>query len=144
MTTAFPQSRIASLVCGVVGLVVVNTLPVLLGVLKTHLGLAAAQLGSYGSAETIGLALGTFAAVFALRRLSPRVVAAVGLGLACGADLVSFWLPSIAELTAKSNHCHNRGQRIAFPPPSTAGRRSRYSCSERELHRLRQCAPRHG
>jgi predicted MFS family arabinose efflux permease len=100
VTTAFPQSRIASLVCGVVGLVVVNTLPVLLGVLKTHLGLAAAQLGSYGSAETIGLALGTFAAVFALRRLSPRAVAAVGLGLACGADLISFWLPSITELTA--------------------------------------------
>jgi MFS transporter, DHA1 family, inner membrane transport protein len=100
VTSAFPKSRIASLVCGVVGLVVVNTLPVLLGVLKTHLGSDAAQLGSYGSAETIGLALGTFAAVFALRRSSPRLVAAAGLGLACVADLVSLWLPSIAELTA--------------------------------------------
>lgn len=92
--------RIASLVCGVVGLVVVNTLPVLLGVLKTNLGLSVAALGSYGSAETIGLALGTLAAVFALRRLSPRLVAAVGLVLLCAADLASLWLPSISEMTA--------------------------------------------
>jgi MFS transporter, DHA1 family, inner membrane transport protein len=100
VTTAFPKPRVASLVCGVVGLVVVNTLPVLLGVLKSHLGLSATQLGSFGSAETIGLALGTLAAVFALRRCSPRAVAAVGLGLACAADLASLWLPSIAELNA--------------------------------------------
>jgi MFS transporter, DHA1 family, inner membrane transport protein len=96
----FPMSRVASLVAGVVGLVVVNSLPVLLGVLKTNLGLGAAALGSYGSAETIGLALGTLAAVFALRRTSPRLVAAIGLILACTADLASFWLPSIPELTA--------------------------------------------
>jgi predicted MFS family arabinose efflux permease len=96
----FPMPRVASLVAGVVGLVVVNSLPVLLGVLKTNLGLAAGALGSYGSAETIGLALGTLAAVFALRRTSPRLVAASGLLLACAADLASFWLPSISELTA--------------------------------------------
>jgi MFS transporter, DHA1 family, inner membrane transport protein len=98
--TTFSKSRVASLVCGVVGLVVVNTLPDLLVVLKTHLGLSAGALGSYGSAETLGLALGTLAAVFALRRVSPRLVAAVGLVLACVADLASIWLPSVSELTA--------------------------------------------
>jgi DHA1 family inner membrane transport protein len=94
------KSRIASLVCGVVGLVVVNTLPVLTGVLAANLGLSAAAIGSYGSAETTGTALGTFAAVFALRRISPRLVAAIGLALLCAADLASLWLPSISELTA--------------------------------------------
>jgi predicted MFS family arabinose efflux permease len=92
--------RVASLVCGVVGLTVVNTLPVLLGILKTNLGLSATTLGAYGSAETIGLALGTLAAVVALRRISPRVVAAVGLVLLCAADLACLWLPSVSELTA--------------------------------------------
>src|SRR6202012_1041832 len=47
----------------------------------------------------IGLALGTLAAVFSLRVFSPRLVAAVGLVLACTADLASFWLPSMSELT---------------------------------------------
>jgi predicted MFS family arabinose efflux permease len=98
MTISMP--RVAALVCGVVGLVVVNTLPVLLGVLKTPLGLSATTMGSYGSAETIGLALGTLGAVIALRRISPRLVAAVGVVLLCAADLASLWLPSITELTA--------------------------------------------
>ena len=98
MTISMP--RVAALVCGVVGLVVVNTLPVLLGVLKIPLGLSATTMGSYGSAETIGLALGTLGAVIALRRISPRLVAAVGVVLLCAADLASLWLPSITELTA--------------------------------------------
>jgi predicted MFS family arabinose efflux permease len=92
--------RVAALVCGVVGLVIVNMLPVFLGVLKTHLGLSAATLGAYGSAETVGLALGAVAAVLALRRVSPRLVAAVGLVVLCAADLASVWLPTISELTA--------------------------------------------
>jgi predicted MFS family arabinose efflux permease len=92
--------RVAALVCGVVGLVIVNMLPVLLGVLKTNLGLNAATLGSYGSAETVGLALGALAAVLTLRRTSPRLVASVGLVLLCAADLASLWLPTISELTA--------------------------------------------
>jgi MFS family permease len=96
----FARSRIASLVCGVVGFTVVNTLPMLSSVLKTNLHLSAAAIGSYGSAETIGLALGTFASVFALRYISPRLVAGAGLVLVCAADLASFWLPSISELTA--------------------------------------------
>jgi len=81
-----------------VGLVLVNSLPVVLGVLKAHLGLDAASLGSYGSAETIGSAIGSFVAVFALRRASPRIVAAVGLVLAVAADAISMGLSSIHEL----------------------------------------------
>jgi predicted MFS family arabinose efflux permease len=98
MTLTMP--RVAALVCGVVGLVIVNMLPVFLGVLKTNLGLSAATLGAYGSAETVGLALGAVAAVLALRRTSPRLVAAVGLVVLCAADLASIWLPTISELTA--------------------------------------------
>lgn len=96
----FAKSRIASLVCGIVGFTVVNTLPMLSSVLKANLDLSAAAIGSYGSAETIGLAFGTFASVFALRYISPRLVAGTGLVLVCAADIASFWLPSISELTA--------------------------------------------
>jgi predicted MFS family arabinose efflux permease len=100
MSSELTTARVAALTAGVVGLVLVNSLPVVLGVLKTKLGLDAATLGAYGSAETIGIAIGSLAAVFALRHVSPRLVAAIGLLLVCAADAVSMWLPTITALTA--------------------------------------------
>jgi predicted MFS family arabinose efflux permease len=100
MSAELTTPRVAALVCGVVGLVLVNSLPVVLEALKANLGLDPATLGAYGSAETIGIAIGSLAAVFALRRVSPRFVAAAGLMLVFATDVISTWLPSIMALTA--------------------------------------------
>lgn len=75
----------AVIISGVIALVI-NTLPVISGVLAREVGFQASALGMFGSAEVSGIAVGSLLAIFTMRRISPRETVALGLLLLVGAD----------------------------------------------------------
>jgi predicted MFS family arabinose efflux permease len=88
-----------AIVNGVAVLVVLNMMPVLAGQLVRALGLSTSDIGMFASAETIGIALGALVAIPGLRQFSPRAIAATGLLIVLSADLASYFLPTIVDLT---------------------------------------------
>jgi predicted MFS family arabinose efflux permease len=97
--TGWSAARVAAVVAGITVLVLLNILPVLVADLGAALSLNAIELGRYASAETLGIAAGTLAAVPALRRFSVRAVAGVGVLAVCASDSASYFLSEMTTLT---------------------------------------------
>lgn len=82
-------ARLAPIVVVAVATLVYNTLPATTGVLARQLGFKPGTLGSFGSADLLGMAVGALAAMAVMRNTSPRATGVIGLALLLAADFGS-------------------------------------------------------
>jgi predicted MFS family arabinose efflux permease len=97
--------RAASVAITGITLLAVDCLPAIGGVLSTKLRFTAGEVGAFGTAGYVGIALGSLIAIPLMKRLRPRGTAILGLSLFAVANLLSLVLVepgSIIELGAVS------------------------------------------
>jgi predicted MFS family arabinose efflux permease len=97
--------RAASVAITGITLLAVDCLPAIGAVLSSELRFTAGEVGAFGTAGYVGMALGSLIAIPLMKRLRPRGTAILGLSLFAVADLLSLVLvepESIIELGAVS------------------------------------------
>jgi predicted MFS family arabinose efflux permease len=92
--------RVAPVIALAVATLVNNTLPAITGVLARQLGFEPSMLGAFGSADSVGMAVGAVSAILVMRYSSPRASVAIGLTLLLVADFASAIATSVAALIA--------------------------------------------
>lgn len=94
------MERTAAVAVGIAAVLVMNTLPVLTGILSRALQFGPQQIAFFGSADVFGLAVGCLIAAPLMNRMTIRALAITGLVILAVADFGALGVQSASGLTA--------------------------------------------